>query len=213
MRETTIGFRAVQALLAGRVAAATAFWNVEGVALQARRPGIREFRVDDYGAPAYPELVLAVTRRTLDERRAVVRAAIRALRRGYGEAQIDPESAIAGDGRGRAAARPRRRSRRRSTRSRPPGRAGVRVSASWTRRCCARWAAWDLRFGILERPLDVERRSTPRWSRASATRSAGLRGEQALDQRGALARHPRARDDQVEARGLRADLTSWWTWE
>ena len=54
MRETTIGFEAVKALLARRVAAATAFWNVEGVALQAKRPGIREFRVDDYGAPPTP---------------------------------------------------------------------------------------------------------------------------------------------------------------
>ena len=40
VKETTIGFEAVKALLAKRVAAATAFWNVEGVALkaQAARP-------------------------------------------------------------------------------------------------------------------------------------------------------------------------------
>src|SRR4051795_9382817 len=35
VKETTIGFEAVKALLARRVAGATAFWNVEGVALQA----------------------------------------------------------------------------------------------------------------------------------------------------------------------------------
>ena len=52
--ETTIGFEAVKALLAGRVAGATAFWNVEGVALRASGPDIREFRVDDYGAPVLP---------------------------------------------------------------------------------------------------------------------------------------------------------------
>ncbi|MGI8780134.1 MAG: ABC transporter substrate-binding protein, partial [Solirubrobacteraceae bacterium] len=62
VRATTIGFEAVKALLAGRVAGATAFWNVEGVALRARKPGMGEFRVDDYGAPPYPELVLCVTR-------------------------------------------------------------------------------------------------------------------------------------------------------
>ena len=33
VREVTIGFQAVPALLAGRVAAATGFWNAEGVAL------------------------------------------------------------------------------------------------------------------------------------------------------------------------------------
>ena len=38
VRTTTIGFEAVKALLAGRVAGATAFWNVEGVAAGAERP-------------------------------------------------------------------------------------------------------------------------------------------------------------------------------
>ena len=33
----------------------------------------------------------------------------------------------------------------------------MRVYGQLARRCCGRWAAWDLRFGILERPLDVER--------------------------------------------------------
>jgi ABC-type nitrate/sulfonate/bicarbonate transport system substrate-binding protein len=45
-------------------------------------------------APLYPELVLAVTRQTLAERRPVVRAAIRALQRGYLAAQDDPDSAL-----------------------------------------------------------------------------------------------------------------------
>ena len=48
---TTIGFDAVKAMLANRVAGATAFWNVEGVALKERAAGTHEFRVDDYGAP------------------------------------------------------------------------------------------------------------------------------------------------------------------
>ena len=53
VREVTIGFQAVPALLSRRVAAATGFWNAEGVALQRRRPSTR-FRVDDFGAPSYP---------------------------------------------------------------------------------------------------------------------------------------------------------------
>src|SRR5918998_219051 len=57
--QVTIGFNAVPALLGRRVAAATAFWNAEGVALRERGgpDRFREFRVDDYGAPSYPELV------------------------------------------------------------------------------------------------------------------------------------------------------------
>jgi ABC-type nitrate/sulfonate/bicarbonate transport system substrate-binding protein len=46
------------------------------------------------GAVGYPGLVLAVTRETLAERRPVVRAAIRALQRGYLAAQNDPDSAL-----------------------------------------------------------------------------------------------------------------------
>ena len=51
VKTITIGFDAVADLLAGRVAAATAFWNDEGVTLQRRQPGFHVFRVDDYGAP------------------------------------------------------------------------------------------------------------------------------------------------------------------
>ncbi len=68
----TIGFNAVADLLAGRVAGATAFWNDEGVTLRERRPGFHIFRVEQYGAPAYPELVLCAT------------AAIAAVRSGAG---------------------------------------------------------------------------------------------------------------------------------
>ena len=39
VEETTIGFTAVPALLGGRVDAATAFWNAEGVALKQQAPG------------------------------------------------------------------------------------------------------------------------------------------------------------------------------
>ena len=93
--EVTIGFNAVPALLSGRVAASTAFWNAEGVALKQRRPdGFREFRVDDYGAPAYPELVLCVTRETLRDEPELVDHTVTALRRGYEAALQDPELAV-----------------------------------------------------------------------------------------------------------------------
>ena len=68
VERVTIGFDSVAALAAGRVDAATAFWNAEGVVL--RRLGVptREFRVDDFGAPRYPELILTTTAETLAER-------------------------------------------------------------------------------------------------------------------------------------------------
>ena len=54
----TIGFNAVADLAAGKVDAATGFWNAEGVELRQRGIPIREFRVDQFGAPRYPELVV-----------------------------------------------------------------------------------------------------------------------------------------------------------
>jgi putative hydroxymethylpyrimidine transport system substrate-binding protein len=59
VHRVTIGFNAVADLAAGKVDAATAFWNAEGVQLQQLGIPIREFRVDQFGAPRYPELVVA----------------------------------------------------------------------------------------------------------------------------------------------------------
>ena len=42
-----------------------------------------------------PRLVLCVKRTTLEDRRPLVRAAIRALQRGYAQAQVEPDSAVA----------------------------------------------------------------------------------------------------------------------
>src|SRR3954452_13639076 len=78
-KEVTIGFAAVSALLTKRVDAVPVFWNAEGVALRDRGKSIREFRVDDYGAPPYPEVVLIATRRTLERRRDAIERAVAAI--------------------------------------------------------------------------------------------------------------------------------------
>jgi putative hydroxymethylpyrimidine transport system substrate-binding protein len=156
VRTITIGFEAVRAMVAGRVDGATAFWNVEGVALRERRPDVQEFRVDDFGAPAYPELVLCVARRTLEEKRPVVAATIRALQRGYTQAQADPESAVgalveAGSGLSREAAAAQLDA------VAPAFTAGARAYGELREDVLNAWAQWDVEFGILERRLDVAR--------------------------------------------------------
>jgi ABC-type nitrate/sulfonate/bicarbonate transport system substrate-binding protein len=156
VRTTTIGFEAVKALLAGRVAGATAFWNVEGVALRAKRPGTREFRVDQFGAPSYPELVLCVTRDALEEKRPVILATIRALQRGYTQAQTDPESAVtalveAGSGLDRAAAQAQ------VDAVSPAWTAGARAYGELREDVLREWAKWDVEFGILDEQPDVDR--------------------------------------------------------
>ena len=163
VRTTTIGFEAVRTLLAGRVDGATAFWNVEGVALKAERPDMQEFRVDDFGAPAYPELVLCVTRRTLEEDRNVIEATIRALQRGYTQAQVDPESAVgalvdADSGLDREAATAQLDA------VAPAFTAGARAYGQLREGVLEEWADWDVEFGILEERPDVAEAFDLRWS-------------------------------------------------
>jgi putative hydroxymethylpyrimidine transport system substrate-binding protein len=90
----TIGFGAIPALASGRIDAATAFWNDEGVTLERRGVPIRIFRVDDYGAPSYPELVLTTTRQLLHERPKLVKKVVQTTRSGYGVAIRDPGRAL-----------------------------------------------------------------------------------------------------------------------
>lgn len=94
VERVTIGFDAVAALSAGRLDAATAFWNAEGVTM--RRLGIptREFRVDEFGAPRYPELVLTTTAETLAARPELVAAMVSATGRGYDATVEDPDAAL-----------------------------------------------------------------------------------------------------------------------
>jgi ABC-type nitrate/sulfonate/bicarbonate transport system substrate-binding protein len=165
VRTVTIGFNAVGALLARRVAAATAFWNAEGVALRQKRPGIREFRVDDYGAPPYPELVLVATRQTADLDPAVVRATVRALRRGYGVAIEDPPAGV-------QAVVDAARGTDRATVARefdavaPVLTDGRRFGTLDPSRLRA-WGAWEAQVGIVRKPVDVDRAFAPKLANGS----------------------------------------------
>lgn len=62
----TIGFSAVPSLASGKVDAVVTFWNAEGVALSHENVPTRQFRVDRYGAPRYPELILTTTHDKLE---------------------------------------------------------------------------------------------------------------------------------------------------
>jgi NitT/TauT family transport system substrate-binding protein/putative hydroxymethylpyrimidine transport system substrate-binding protein len=85
-----IGFNAVPFLASGRVDAATAFWNAEGVELKRMGVPTREFRVDEFGAPRYPELVIAARREETDLSCRLYAG----LSRGYAVMRNDPESAL-----------------------------------------------------------------------------------------------------------------------
>jgi ABC-type nitrate/sulfonate/bicarbonate transport system substrate-binding protein len=156
VRTVTIGFNAVSSLLAGRVTAATAFWNIEGVALARKARGFHPFKVDDYGAPSYPELVVSVTRATLEYRRDEVRRVVRALARGYVFAGRNPIESVMDIVRAQPGLDPQLVA--------SELRATTPIFFSADRRwgqldpvTLRAWAAWEVRFGIVKRPPEVTR--------------------------------------------------------
>jgi putative hydroxymethylpyrimidine transport system substrate-binding protein len=168
VKTITIGFNAVPALLAHRVAAATAFWNDEGVTLQRRHPGFNVFRVDGYGAPSYPELVLCATRTTLQQDPNLANAVVRALVRGYGVTLTDPEGSSA------------------DLESQVPGLDPNLVQAQLsaetpaflapdgnfgelTLKTLQAWAKWEAKFGIVRRPPNVANAFDPRFVAGTAS--------------------------------------------
>jgi putative hydroxymethylpyrimidine transport system substrate-binding protein len=162
VKTITIGYNAVADLLAGRVVAATAFWNDEGVTLRRHDPGFHVFRVDQYGAPSYPELVVCATGASLRSDPGLARALVRALTTGYRQVLANPSSG------------------ERALETQVPGldpslvhaqlnvllpsfdQPGGVVGALDPARLRA-WAAWERRFGIVSTTPDVTRTFTQRF--------------------------------------------------
>ncbi len=149
-----IGSGAVADLLSGRLGAATGFWNDEGVALAQRRPGFNVFRVDSYGAPSYPELVLCATRKTVSRDPDLARAVVRAVIRGYELTVSNPRASAADLERLVPGLDPKLiRADLVALRPAfigPDGRPGELDGP-----VLRRWARWETRFGIVARPPDV----------------------------------------------------------
>jgi putative hydroxymethylpyrimidine transport system substrate-binding protein len=147
VKRTTIGFTAVPSLIAGKVDAAVAFWNAEGVALRRRGVRTREFRVDDYGAPRYPELVLAVKREDVAGARDTLRKLAAGTRAALANRQATIDRLVEASG----ADEPLMRAQLDAVAPAlvPP----IRLD----RRALAGWADFDARFGILKRRPDVDR--------------------------------------------------------
>jgi putative hydroxymethylpyrimidine transport system substrate-binding protein len=146
----TIGFNAVASLAAGKVDAATGFWNAESVALRRQGVPVRIFKVNRYGAPPYPELVLTASRHTIDRDPELVDSMVAATTHGYEFAQKHPTQAL----NDLLAAVP----------SLDRGDQAAQFHAllpdlhpaPFDRAVLGEWAAWDLEHGLLERPLDIE---------------------------------------------------------
>ena len=150
VKRVTIGFSAVPSLIAGKVDAVVAFWNAEGVALRQRGVKTTEFRVDDYGAPRYPELVLAVKRSTLKRHGELVDSMLEAIERGTFKALGDRGATV-------------RKLVDASGADQPLVRAQLAAVSrallppiSLDRRQLGLWAAFEKQFGILKKEPDIQ---------------------------------------------------------
>ena len=155
VRRTTIGFSAVPSLVAKKVAAVVTFWNAEGVALRERGVPTREFRVDQFGAPRYPELVVAVTRETLRAEPELVRDLVRALAAGTEAALRDRRAAAREIAAESGADEPLVRAQLEAVAP------ALRPALELNRVQLRRWARFDERFGILRSAPDVNRAFAP----------------------------------------------------
>ncbi len=154
VRTITIGYNAVADLLSHRVAAATAFWNDEGVTLAHVRPGYHVFRVEDYGAPPYPELLLCATGAQLRSDPSLAQAVVRALVRGYDAVLQDPRSAqraLESLVSGLEPALVAEQLRAELPAFRPES-GGV---GSLDPATLSAWAQWEVKFGIVKREPDI----------------------------------------------------------
>jgi ABC-type nitrate/sulfonate/bicarbonate transport system substrate-binding protein len=147
--EVTIGFSAVSSLAAGKVDAATGFWNAEGVALQRLGVPLRIFKVDRYGAPRYPELILTAARRTVEDDPELVESVVAATRRGYAFTETHPAQAL----NDLLAADP--------ALDRADQAAQLKVllpdlhPKPFDPQILREWSAWDVQHGLLDRPVDI----------------------------------------------------------
>jgi putative hydroxymethylpyrimidine transport system substrate-binding protein len=149
VKKVTIGFSAVPSLITGKVDAVVAFWNAEGVALRLRGVKTREFRVDDYGAPRYPELVLAVKPETLRKRRELVDTMLEAIERGTFKALDDRDATVKKLVDASGADEPLMRAQLAAVAR------ALLPPVSLDRRVLDGWAAFEKQFGILKEEPDV----------------------------------------------------------
>lgn len=148
--EVTIGFTAVPSLAAGKVAAATGFWNAEAVALRRQGVPIRVFKVNDFGAPSYPELVLCTSEKILEDDPELVESVVSATRRGYAFAEEKPDAAL-GD-----LLAANKELERADQEAQLKVLLPVMEPKPFEMNVLEEWAAWDLEHHLLEKPLAVQ---------------------------------------------------------
>ena len=142
-------------MLGGRTGAAVGFFNEEGVAVTANRPAYHVFRLDRFGSPAYPELVLVAARKTVNTRPKMVEGVVKAFSDGTATAVSHPAVAAAAVRNRIGAADPKLFTKRLaaalSALLPPSGKAGSLDPA-----VLAQWAGWEVAHGLVSRRPNVQ---------------------------------------------------------
>jgi putative hydroxymethylpyrimidine transport system substrate-binding protein len=156
VKTVTIGYNAVPDLVDGRVAAATSFWNDEGVQLSHDKPGaFNVFRVEKFGAPPYPELIVCTTRAFLKTHTTLARGLVHALAHGYQAVLKDPaagasalESSVSGLSPGSVT---------QQLHAELPAfvPVGGGMPGTLSPAVLRTWATWEQHFGIVKRKPDL----------------------------------------------------------
>jgi NitT/TauT family transport system substrate-binding protein/putative hydroxymethylpyrimidine transport system substrate-binding protein len=141
----------VPSLIARRVDAVVSFWNAEGVTLRERGVRTREFRVDEFGAPRYPELVLVVREETLKQQLELVKDMLASIETGTRAALRDRDATVTELARAGGSDEALMRAQLEAVAPAllPPVRLDGEV--------LERWAEFDEEFGILREAPDVNR--------------------------------------------------------
>ena len=120
---------------------------------------MHQFKVDDYGAPPYPELALRVSRQTLDE--DAQPGGGHRPRPAPGLRGDDQRPGVGGRGARRRAHVDRAATARELDAVSPAFTEGVTRYGELDPKALAAWARWEARFGITKRPPDVARAFAP----------------------------------------------------
>jgi len=90
-----VGFSLVPAVVSGQVDAVMgAYWTHETIVAAREGHPVDLLRVEEWGVPAYYELVLVAGEQTLSKDPETIRAFTRAMQRGYADAIADPGAAV-----------------------------------------------------------------------------------------------------------------------
>jgi putative hydroxymethylpyrimidine transport system substrate-binding protein len=94
IEEVTIGFNTIVALQSGRVDAITGYPPADATQIELQGPSTTSFRLDEWGGPRYPGLMVFSTRKTIERDPELMQAFVEATVRGYEETIEDPQRCL-----------------------------------------------------------------------------------------------------------------------